>query len=195
MDPLNDGELEREIERSLAVDPSPEFLARVRTRLAEEPRPAAGRFGWMFVGIATTAVAAAVVLAVFVVSPARRPASAPLLISRPLASPLVAPTIARAGLDRSLDTHDEPRTTNDERRTTNLERRTSNDERRTVLALFDTHETLALQRLIANVRDARVDLTPLLKEGPMSLPANDDLMIPPIVIEPLAPSGVEGERP
>jgi len=174
MDPLNDGELEREIERSLAVDPSPEFLARVRTRLAEEPRPAAGRFGWMFVGIATTAVAAAVVLAVFVVSPARRPASAPLLISRSLASPLVVPTIAPAGLDRSLDTHDEPRT---------------------VLVLFDTHETLALQRLIANVRDARVDLTPLLKEGPMSLPANDDLMIPPIVIEPLAPSGVEGERP
>ena len=54
---------------------------------------------------------------------------------------------------------------------------------------------MALQRLIADVRDARVDLTPLMKEGPMSLPSNDNLVIPPIVIEPLAPSGIEGERP
>ena len=30
MDPMNDAALEREIERALAVDPSPEFLVRVR---------------------------------------------------------------------------------------------------------------------------------------------------------------------
>jgi len=61
--------------------------------------------------------------------------------------------------------------------------------------LFDTRETMALQRLIADVRDARVDLTPLTKEGPMILPAMDPLVISPIVIEPLVPGGVEGERP
>jgi hypothetical protein len=61
--------------------------------------------------------------------------------------------------------------------------------------LFDAHETQALQRLIADVRDARVDLTPLAKEGPMPLPAMDPLVISPIVIEPLALSGIEGERP
>ena len=66
---------------------------------------------------------------------------------------------------------------------------------RTAEPLFDARETTALQRLIADVRDARVDLTPLAKEGPMPLPAMDPLVISPIVIEPLTPSGVEGERP
>ena len=66
---------------------------------------------------------------------------------------------------------------------------------RTPEPLFDARETTALQRLIADVRDARVDLTPLAKEGPMPLPAMDPLVISPIVIEPLVSSGVEGERP
>ncbi len=61
--------------------------------------------------------------------------------------------------------------------------------------LFDTGETMALQRLIASVRDARVDLTPLLKESPMPLQPLDNLVIPSIIIEPLVPGGVEGERP
>jgi hypothetical protein len=100
----------------------------------------------------------------------------------------------------------EPRTTHretDALRTTNLERhipRTTHVERRTSKRqrsepLFDARETTALQRLIADVRDARVDLTPLAKEGPMPLPAMDPLVISPIVIEPLTPSGIEGERP
>jgi hypothetical protein len=36
-DPLSDAALERDLEALLAVDPSPAFLARVRTRVAEEP--------------------------------------------------------------------------------------------------------------------------------------------------------------
>jgi hypothetical protein len=40
-DALSDSALEREIESALAADPSPEFLARVRTRIASEPAPAA----------------------------------------------------------------------------------------------------------------------------------------------------------
>jgi hypothetical protein len=54
---------------------------------------------------------------------------------------------------------------------------------------------MALRRLIAGVRDARVDLTPLLKEAPMPLQSLDDLVISPITIEPLVSGGVEGERP
>ena len=44
MDPI-DGELRR----ALAVDPSPEFLARVRTRIAEAPAPAGRRIPWIAV--------------------------------------------------------------------------------------------------------------------------------------------------
>ena len=190
MDPMNDAALERDIERALAVDPSPEFVARVRVRIAEEPALSSRRFGWLFAGVGAAAVAAAVVLAVFVMSPARRnaPASAPLLTSRSIAAAVVVPVVSRTGLDRS-------RGANDERPTTEDARRTTHDERRTTAILFDTRETLALQRLIAGVREARVDLTPLLKEAPMAVQPIDNLAIPPIAIEPLVPGGVEGERP
>ena len=59
MDPVKDAALEREIERALAVDPSPEFLVRVRARIADEPAPASRGFGWLFAGVATVAAAAA----------------------------------------------------------------------------------------------------------------------------------------
>ena len=64
-DPLNDPTLEREIESLLAVDPSPEFLARVRTRIAQDSPPSPWRWNW---GFALIGAAAAVLLAVFVTS-------------------------------------------------------------------------------------------------------------------------------
>ena len=177
MDPMNDAALEREIERALAVNPSPEFVARVRTRIAEEPSPASRGFGWLFAGVATSAVAAGVVALVMLRPDQRVEPATGLLISRSLTSSVVVPMVSQ-GLDR-------------EPRTTNLERHVSEP-------LFDRHETMALQRLIAAVHDARVDLAPLLEEpmpAPMTPQPIEDLVIPPLVIEPLSQSGVEGERP
>ena len=188
MDPVKDAALEREIERALAVDPSPEFLVRVRARIADAPAPAARGFGWRFAGVAAAAVTAAVVALVMLRPEQRVEPAVGLLTSRSLTSAVVVPTVSR-GLDR------EPRTTHRERRTANDAPRTTHRERQRSEPLFDARETTALQRLIADVRDARVDLTPLMKEGPMPLPSNDTLVIPPIVIEPLATSGLEGERP
>ena len=48
-DPLNDSALEREIESLLAIEPSPEFLARVRTHIANEPEPSRWRLAWVVV--------------------------------------------------------------------------------------------------------------------------------------------------
>ena len=45
LDPLND-DLAREIEHALAVEPSPEFQARVRLRVAQAPPLADAGFGW-----------------------------------------------------------------------------------------------------------------------------------------------------
>jgi hypothetical protein len=206
MDPLNpansvnDDILTRDLERALAVDPSPEFVARVRARIAEEPSPASPPFGWLFAGVAIAAVAAAVVLAVFVDSPARQtaPATAPLLASRSITSSIVVPDVgpAKAGPheDRGLREGAGPRTPSfvgsGFSRTYTMPGEPA--------ILIDAREMMALQRLIAGVRDARVDLTPLLKEAtaaPMVLQPIDGLVIPPITIEPLVPGGVEGERP
>ncbi|HMJ83946.1 MAG TPA: hypothetical protein VK504_12295 [Vicinamibacterales bacterium] len=184
MDPMNDAALEREIERALAVDPSPEFLVRVRARIADEAAPASRGFGWLFAGVATVAAAAALVLAVRMVSPARPPATAPLLASRSIGSPIVVPAVSPAEAG-----HYVPKA---QYIVSGVSRTAA---ARTPEPLFDARETTALQRLIADVHDARVDLTPLAKEGPMPLPAMDPLVISPIVIEPLASSGLEGERP
>jgi hypothetical protein len=62
-----DATLEREIEGLLAVDPSPEFLARVRTRLAEEPAPSRWHFRWLLLLVP----AAAAILAMIVLLPAQ----------------------------------------------------------------------------------------------------------------------------
>ena len=41
-------DFDREVEQLLAVEPSPEFTARVRTRLASEPARTSFRSEWMF---------------------------------------------------------------------------------------------------------------------------------------------------
>jgi hypothetical protein len=61
--PLNDVELDRELAAALAVEPSVEFLARVRMRIADEPEPRAGRVSMMFAGAGACAVAIALALA------------------------------------------------------------------------------------------------------------------------------------
>jgi cytochrome c556 len=62
-DPLTDGEIDRALATALAVDPSPEFVARVRMRIANEPEPSDWRFSWVFAaGACTLAIAMAVTL-------------------------------------------------------------------------------------------------------------------------------------
>jgi hypothetical protein len=61
-DQMTESAVDRELQAMLAVDPSPEFVARVRTRIASEPEPTAWWLSWKFaVGVAMAAV---VVLAV-----------------------------------------------------------------------------------------------------------------------------------
>ena len=62
-DPLTDGEIDRALATALAVDPSPEFVAGVRMRIANEPEPSDWRFSWVFAaGACTLAIAMAVTL-------------------------------------------------------------------------------------------------------------------------------------
>jgi hypothetical protein len=70
MDGLNDPSLDREIESLLATEPSPEFVARVRARVASEPEPGKWRASWMF----AMAGAVAVVIVAIAVWPSNEPA-------------------------------------------------------------------------------------------------------------------------
>ena len=60
--PLSDAALDRELDAAVNVDPSPEFVARIRLRVAAEPRSTGWRWQWRLAG-AGVAVAAVALLA------------------------------------------------------------------------------------------------------------------------------------
>jgi cytochrome c556 len=88
-DPLTDGEIDRALAAALAVDPSPEFVARVRMRIASEPEPSDWRFSWVFAaGACTLAIAMAVTLMEM-----NHPALAPGLPARALGNISLLPAL------------------------------------------------------------------------------------------------------
>jgi hypothetical protein len=190
---LTDEVLERDIARALDVDPSPEFVARVRTQIANEPTPSAWRFSrttW----IAGGAVAAAIVLAAVLARPNRAPASVSqtTLIARSLGEAVVVPYVA-SGFSRTIGG---PPKGGRHVRIDNTVGPPEGGPR--VQVLLDPRETQALRSLLASVRTNRVDLSPLLTAtapAPTELPPAGDLVIAPLAIEPLAPGdGAQGER-
>lgn len=81
-DALSDDVLDREIKRALAVNPSPAFVPRLRTRLASEPLPR-WQLSWTLAVAAATLTAAASIM--IAVRSARHPAST-LAVPMPLGS-------------------------------------------------------------------------------------------------------------
>ena len=94
-DALTESAIDREIEMALAVEPSPEFAARVRRRIANEPTPTAWRTPWVV--LAVGAMAGVLVVVVAVSRSAQKPspssANAPLP-GKPVGDVLRAPTPA-----------------------------------------------------------------------------------------------------
>ena len=198
--PLTDETLEQDLARAVAIDPSPEFVARVRMRVANEPGPSAWRVSWTLSVAGGVVVAAAVVLAAVLIRSnrltdqgapmslaARAIPTAPTTIPH-VASAFTRPSIARpstsSGRADSTRARGEP-----------VEPRAGRGD---AAPLFDARETAALRSLIAGSRDSRVDLTALLRPGapaPMELPPVEDLSIAAIAIEPIAPlDGAQGVR-
>ena len=63
-DPLTDeSSLDREIESMMAVEPSPQFVARVRARVAQEPEPGRWRASWLFAPAGAVAIVIVAVIA------------------------------------------------------------------------------------------------------------------------------------
>ena len=214
-------DVDRELQQALDVDPSPEFLARVRTRIASEPAPSGWRAWWM---LAVGAAAAAAVIAVAVlisrqtIAPAptesvaskSEPATSEPVTSEP-AKP-TAPTQATTNRDaaavdgrasRDQDPHQaEPRARASQeprvvaRAPRDVAPGDSSSEPARAAVLLDAREVAMLRRLIAGVGAGRIDLKPVMAPGPFSIAETaplEDILIAPLSIEPLEPSG-EGAR-
>ena len=180
--------LEREIERALAVDPSPEFVARVRQRISSERVPSGWRATWIVAGAGALA-AGAIVLIVVSRAPQTAPAP-PTLTARSIGgsgrlqedvrADQHVRTIAPRGRDVvTMGGHIDPH------------RRDHEPE-----VLIDAREAAALRALYEGASIGRIDLTPLAALiARVATPAEPpDLVIPPIAIEPLTPENGEGVR-
>lgn len=187
-----DPSLDRDIESLLAVEPSPEFVARVRARIAEEPAPGRWWMSWMF----AAAGAAAVVIAVLIA----RPSSEPALSKAPQPSPQMARAAGTAAAPAS------PTATATERRVAVATRaiaRTVSSDRAIEIDLPDVviadNEVKTFASLVASVRQRRFDAAIPAASNPdtpleiRELPPLEPLEIEPIV--QVAALHAEGERP
>lgn len=182
---MTDRVLNREIQALFAVDPSPDFPARVRTRVAGEPEPSVWWMTWRFAAVCAAA-AAAVAIAIAVARP--QPADpVPFLTARTLANSSTAMADLKGEVHHAIDVgrSQEPI----------LVGRTleNHSDGAAVEVLIDPRETAALRALILGARDGRIDLEPALhasRPTAMELPPIRAIAIAPITIEPLVEEGV-----
>jgi hypothetical protein len=183
--PLTDAALDREVAQALAVDPSPEFVARIRQRVASGPAPIAWRAAWTVYAGALAAAAMVLVLALRGTPPAMTPLSG-------RAVPAVGrmPYVARAmshSADRGAIRSASAR----------VPRLAKNPRQSDPEIIIDVREANALRALIAGASHERVDVAPLvtLAAKAAALLQSPEIVVSPITIEPLAPRpGGEGAR-
>jgi hypothetical protein len=177
VDAVTDASLDREIESILAVEPSPEFLARVRTRVAEEPGPSAWRWRWTF---AFAGVAVAMIVAV-VVWQARQTApssDAPVQTSQ-LAERVTASAPAAVEVEH-------PRTSRRAAPTIRARETVS------LVPLISADDARAFDMLLSTIRQDDVVLV-LRDDMPDSALSASALAVAPITIEPVpVPEPLEG---
>jgi hypothetical protein len=189
---LSDEMLEREIEAALGVEPSPEFLPRIRARIANERM----HKGWFWSWSWRLAGAAAVVAAVAIVglwtmrdpAPARREAqiTSPVETTTPSSQPALPAAAPVASSAEAPKPGSAP-----------VVRTASSAARRPVMAqpeiLISPDESAALQQLFAAISSRRIETRALPDlASALKPPAPiEEIVLEPITISPLA--AVEGE--
>jgi hypothetical protein len=169
-----DTPLDREIEALLAVEPSPDFVSRVRTRIAEAPAP-----GWITgLNMGWTSLAAgSVVVAVFVA----------VVISKPHENvqPEAMLPVARTSMqvDSPPDDLPAPSRVNSARLPERHKPRVSKTEYREPQLLINPKEAAAIRHFLAHPQPEPVELS-LVKIEPQPLP--EFKFTPPPIFEPMA---------
>lgn len=181
---LDDQALGREIEEALAVDPSPEFLARVRTRIGSETMSLARGRAWWLVGAGALAIA--VVAAVIVGRLEREPASEQVIAMPAVESPPTAAPAKRSMSPPARTVVTPEQAAGRRRGPVQLAARITESE-----VLVAPGEATALRLLVATIREGRIDPSVLdrravaapLESAPLE--PLDEIAIQPLAIEPL----------
>jgi hypothetical protein len=186
-----DDPLDRAIRRMIDVDPSPEFYARLRIRLADERTSQSGPVPWKFVALGTATAILVLALSIAVVRQDRATPAAsapPVLVSMPLTESegVLVPSIS-SGFVGSAPARRPPDSSR-------VLRPQGGGMESVLISQRDAH---AVRVLLAHIRNGsfRAPLNDE-REGLSELPPVRDVTIEPIVIEPLTLVSVqEGDRP
>ena len=193
-DALTDAALERQLEAALQVEPSPEFVSRVRTHIASDRQPGHVRSGWRYalVPLGGIAVAAMVLLLWPHPSPAiREPMSTsvpPAIAATPrLADPPAASPPGPIGPDRPAIRASEPKSTVRAGRRPQI---AAGRAAAAVAVTLDRSEVAAFHRLAERIAAGQLPLA-------AAAAGDGQITIEPIAIEPivLMVRLEEGERP
>jgi hypothetical protein len=166
-------DLDRQIQEALAVDPSPDFQARVRIRLSEEPRLDRPGTGWLLSGVTGLAVVVAV-LAVF-------------LSSRDQVRPRPSDPVPPVTANTNVPAEPMPPSAVNERSTERVRRMPRGDATQTVLVPLSDRD--AFRRFLQQVTEHPLTYSSLpdtRDDAPLSVP---EIRIEPILIEPIDAAG------
>jgi len=182
-DPLNDAALEQEVEALLAVQPSPDFVARVRTRVAEESISSGWSWRWPIAAIATAVALVIFGVAVWQGADSTAP-STNVPTDQAAAERPIAPIVPTA--------RDEQVVARAERRSTHV---AAESGRTTEISLppviIAENEARAYASLVADRRATRFEFSPAIArtvDNPIEIakmPAIDPVTVVPIEVEPL----------
>jgi hypothetical protein len=180
-------DLDRLLRREMAIEPSPEFLARVRGRIQAGAAPARAKWT-LFFPIGAGAATAALVMALNVA--ARDQVTAPRIPQPPrLATVQPIGGIAALPLERDA-------------RARRIPERPRVDERRPVVriavpdppVMIDERQRAALAALVRIIRDGKLTDQSFAQTTPMSLDAIGEQIAPvrvsPVTVSPIAVDGV-----
>lgn len=173
---MNDEQLKKEIEQALSVAPSPQFIARVRRHIADEPRRKWTHVTWR---IGTAALlASAILLGIVAIQPREARIPRPVAIEKAAPGPAPVQVVTRATLQKPVAA----------KKAKDARPRHAEPE-----VLVDPREVVAFQSLIVDLEERRIDpsqLSELFEEvekartlvevAPMPLAG-----LEPIVIRPL----------
>lgn len=168
---MDDADLDRSLKAALAVSPSPEFVARVRSKIAQaEPAPV---FGWLkpvVVTVCLTATAIAIIL---------RPT--PIEIS-PRVKTVASRQIVNAG--------QAPHITSSRPVSPSVFPNSATPHREVPEVLIAPDSRLAFQQFIESAVERRFEAT--FDETPVSTPwTMTELTVAPLTIEPLNPPAAD----
>ena len=184
VEPLDDASLDREIREALSVQPSPELLARIRQRIADEAAPRGWHFSSWLAGTTATGLAAVLVLTIimwnqsgstpgapnrFVNGAARDvdlvPAPAPAVVAIPPSPPITPQVVVDTARHNSAGPEPE--------------------------VLVSQSEADLIWRLVRQVREGYVEPGKVVGAPSAATPLDrpSEITIPPVVVEPLTPTG------